>query len=241
MRRSSWKLASISGLLTLVLGLALVTQTAVAADEGHPAPAAEAGHGEAGHGEAGHGDAGHGDAAHGGHGDGHHETNLSPLTIEPDLAIYTFVVFLVLFVVLAKFAWGPIAEGLDKREKGIADNIAAAQRSNEEAKALLAQYETKLAAAREEVRGILDEARRDAEFTQQQILANPPAAAAATRERAVREIDAASAVAMKELAEHGSQLAVQLAGKIVGSELNSAGHARLIQDALTKFTGNRHN
>lgn len=231
MRRSSWKLASISGLLTLVLGLALVTQTAVAADEGHPAPAAEAGHD--GHDTA----AGHGD----GHGDGHHETNLSPLTIEPDLAIYTFVVFLVLFVVLAKFAWGPIAEGLDKREKGIADNIAAAQRSNEEAKALLAQYETKLAAAQEEVRGILDEARRDAEFTQQQILAKAQAEAEATRERAVREIDAASAVAMKELAEHGSQLAVQLAGKIVGSELNSAGHARLIQDALTKFTGNRNN
>jgi F0F1-type ATP synthase membrane subunit b/b' len=57
----------------------------------------------------------------------------------------------------------------------------------------------------------------------------------------VRDIDAASAAAMKELAEHGSQLAVQLAGKIVGAELNSAGHARLISDALAKFPAARNN
>jgi F-type H+-transporting ATPase subunit b len=157
------------------------------------------------------------------------------MTSDPDLAIYTLVVFIVLFIVLAKFAWGPIAEGLDRREQGIADNIAAAQRSNEEAKALLAQYEQRLSAAQEEVRAILDEARRDAEHTQQQILAKAQSEAEATRDRAVRDIDAASAVAMKELAEHGTKLAVQLAGKIVGAELNSAGHARLIQDALEKF------
>jgi F-type H+-transporting ATPase subunit b len=214
-------------LATLVVGLMLATQSANAEDPAHPAPAAAEGPHGAGH-----------DAAHGA---GHHEVNLSPLTVEPDLAIYTFVVFFILFIVLAKFAWGPIAEGLDKREKGIADNIAAAQRSNDEAKSLLAQYEQRLSAAEDEVRAILEEARRDAEHTQQQILAKAQAEAETTRDRAVRDINAASAVAMKELAEHGSQLAVQLAGKIVGAELNSAGHARLIQDALAKFPAARNN
>jgi F-type H+-transporting ATPase subunit b len=203
---------------------------ASAADEAAKAPAA-------GHAEPAHADASHGDAGHGGHG----PVNLSPMTNDPDLAIYTLVVFLVLFLVLAKFAWKPIAEGLDKREQGIADNIAAAQRSNDEAKALLAQYDKRLAAAQDEVRAILNEARRDAEYTQQQILAKAQAEAEATRDRAVRDIDSASAAAMKELAEHGSQLAVQLAGKIVGAELNSAGHARLIQDALAKFPTARNN
>lgn len=183
-------------------------------------------------------------AAGAGHGEGHgagHEVNLSPMTIDPDLAIYTLVVFIVLFIVLAKFAWKPIAEGLDAREKGIADNIAAAQRTNDEAKALLAQYEKRLASAQDEVRAILDEARRDAEHAQQEILAKAQAEAEHTRQRALRDIESASAAAMKELAEHGSRLAVQLAGKIVQAELKSDGHARLIQDALAKFpAGNRN-
>ena len=46
-----------------------------------------------------------------------------------DLAIWTAVVFLVLLAILWKFAWGPIAEGLDKREQEIADQIAEAERS----------------------------------------------------------------------------------------------------------------
>lgn len=232
MVRSSGKVAlKALSALALVLGLSLAPCATFADDSAHAAPAAEAGHGDTSHGE----------AHEAGHGEEHHEVNLSPLTIEPDLAIYTFVVFFILFIVLAKFAWGPIAEGLDKRERGIADNIAAAQRSNDEAKSLLAQYEKRLSAAEDEVRTILEEARRDAEHTQQQILAKAQTEAEATRDRAVRDIQAASAVAMKELAEHGSQLAVQLAGKIVGAELNSAGHTRLIQDALAKFPAVRNN
>jgi F-type H+-transporting ATPase subunit b len=179
-------------------------------------------------------------AGHDAHGEGH-EVNLSPMTIDPDLAIYTLIVFIVLFIVLAKFAWRPIADGLDAREKGITDNIAAAQQTNDEARALLAQYEERLAAAHDEVRGILDEARRDAEHTQQEILAKAQAEAEHTRQRAVREIESASAAAMKEMAEHGSRLAVQLAGKIVQAELNSDGHSRLIQDALAKFPATNRN
>jgi F-type H+-transporting ATPase subunit b len=163
------------------------------------------------------------------------------MTIDPDLAIYTLIVFIVLFIVLAKFAWRPIADGLDAREKGITDNIAAAQQTNDEARALLAQYEKRLAAAHDEVRGILDEARRDAEHTQQEILAKAQAEAENTRQRAVKDIESASAAAMKEMAEHGSRLAVQLAGKIVQAELNSDGHSRLIQDALTKFPAANRN
>jgi F-type H+-transporting ATPase subunit b len=215
-------------LMSAVIAAALWCSTASAQPEAHP-PAAT--HDSA---------AGHDDGHTAGHGEGH-DVNLSPMTIDPDLAIYTLVVFIVLIIVLAKFAWKPIAEGLDAREKGIADNIAAAQRSNDEAKALLAQYEQRLAAAQDEVRGILDEARRDAEHTQQEILAKAQAEAENTRQRAVRDIESASAAAMKELAEHGSQLAVALAGKIVQAELKSDGHARLIQDALAKFPAPHRN
>jgi hypothetical protein len=72
-----------------------------------------------------------------------------------DLAIYTFVVFLILLLVLLKFAWNPISRALDERERNIADHIAAAEAKHEEAKQMLAGYEQKLAGAADEVRQLL--------------------------------------------------------------------------------------
>ena len=87
----------------------------------------------------------------------------NPLDWKSDLAIWTAVVFVVLLAVLWKFAWKPIAEGLDKREKQMADQIAEAERNNRDARQLLTDYQQKLAASQGEVRGILDQARREAE------------------------------------------------------------------------------
>src|SRR5437870_13521471 len=50
----------------------------------------------------------------------------NPLAVDPDLAIWTAVVFLLLLLVLGKFAWPQITEALEERERKIADNIAAA-------------------------------------------------------------------------------------------------------------------
>ena len=173
-----------------------------------------------------------------GHGDAHGEPN--PLAIDVDLAVYTLLVFVVLLVVLKKFAWGPIAAALDLREQKIADQIAAAESANDEAKRMLAQYEAKLAKAAEEVRGILDEARRDAEHTQQDILAKARADAGTEMDRAKREIGTAKDQALKELAETSANLAVDLAGRIVRAKLTVQDHARLIEDAMASFPKGDH-
>ncbi len=91
-----------------------------------------------------------------------------------DLTIWTAVVFLVVLAILYKSAWGPISEGLQKRESEIAGQIAEAQRKNEEARQLLADYEKKLAAAQDEVRGLIEQGRRDAEKVGQQLLGQGP-------------------------------------------------------------------
>lgn len=163
----------------------------------------------------------------------------NPLSFQSDLALWTAVVFLVLLLVLGKFAWGPIARGLDRREQMIAENIANAERQNEEARRLLAQYEQRLAAAAGEVREILDEARRDAEHTQQQILAKARAEAEAEKRRALQEIERAADQALKELAERSANLAVDLAGRIVHQQLRAADHAALIQEAIRRFVAAR--
>ncbi len=84
------------------------------------------------------------------------ETN--PADIKSDLALFTFVVFLVLLGVLWKFAWGPIAAGLEKREHSIAEEIASAKRAHEEAKQLLAEHERKLAGTAEEIHAMIEAA-----------------------------------------------------------------------------------
>jgi F-type H+-transporting ATPase subunit b len=185
-------------------------------------------------------EADHSDAAHGGdHGAGHggaaHSGPPSPLAFNPSLAIWTLVVFTLLLAVLYKFAWGPISQALDLREKKIADNIAAAEQANLDAKRMLADYEAQLAGAYEKVRGIMEEARRDAETTAKQIEADAHARAAADIERGKHEIETATAQALKELAETSANLAVDLAGRIVNSKLNAADHASLITQALSKF------
>jgi len=101
-----------------------------------------------------HGDDEGAGAAHGG--------NANPLSVDPDLAIFTAIVFVLLLAVLGKFAWGPICEALDERERGIENQITGARQANEEAQGLLKEHQSKLAAAADEVRGILDEAKIDA-------------------------------------------------------------------------------
>jgi F-type H+-transporting ATPase subunit b len=161
-----------------------------------------------------------------------------PQEFKTDLAIWTFVVFLVLLAVLTKFAWGPIVRGLQKREQGIADNIAAAQRSYDEARQVLAEYEQKLANAANEVRLMLEEARRDAEKAGQEIIAEAKRSARAEQDRGVREVRTAMDQALKELSERSTNLAVELAGKIVQAQLKPADHARLVQETMAKFAVN---
>jgi len=67
-----------------------------------------------------------------------------------DLAIYTLIIFGLLLVVLGKYAWKPIVEGLDAREKSISDSIESAAKAKEEADSKLKQYEEKLAGAHDE-------------------------------------------------------------------------------------------
>jgi F-type H+-transporting ATPase subunit b len=168
---------------------------------------------------------------------------VNPLSLEAiskDLSFWTTVVFLCLLAVLWKFAWKPIAAALDKRETGIADKIAQAEAANTEAKRLLAEHERRLADAKTEVHGILDQGRRDAEKLGQELLEKARAEVAAEQVRGKQEIEAAADAAVKGLADKSAQLAVELAGKIVGTKLNPKDHARLIEQAVGGFEVSRN-
>ena len=66
------------------------------------------------------------------------------------LLIWTLLAFLVVFLILGKFAWPAIVKGLKDRESGITDSLATAERVRAEMAQLKSENEALLAQAREE-------------------------------------------------------------------------------------------
>jgi F-type H+-transporting ATPase subunit b len=228
-------------LMRLVAGVMLVVALgwslgARRAEASKVAPPAEAPDGSAAKPESAEKESGDEDAA----------ARLNPVTFRGftfpgDLSIWTAVVFVVVLLILGKFAWGPIAQGLQKREQQIADQIAQAEQSNQDARQLLADYQQKLAASHDEVRGIVEQGRRDAEQIGRELVEKAKAEADAERQRALHDIESATSASLKELADRSASLAVELAGKIVRTRLDPKDHARLIQEAVAGFTGSGTN
>jgi F-type H+-transporting ATPase subunit b len=159
----------------------------------------------------------------------------SPAWFQTDLALWSFAVFVILMLLLTRFAWKPIMEGLEKREQGIANTIAATQRAHEDAKRMLESYERRLAEAADEVRGMLEEARRDAEETKVAIVTEARKAADDEQARAKREISLATDDALSRIGQRAGELAVEVAGKFLGKQLSTDDQQRLIRDSVASI------
>jgi F-type H+-transporting ATPase subunit b len=149
--------------------------------------------------------------------------------------LWTLLVFGLVVFVLGRFAWKPILGGLTQREQFIRASLEQAKRDREEAEARLREYTEKLTAARAEATGIVDEARRDADAVRHRIEQDAAAEAGRIVERARREIDLATEAAKKELYRVSAQMAVEIARKLLGREVQSADHERLIAESLDEI------
>ena len=155
-----------------------------------------------------------------------------------DLAIWTFVVFILLLVVLGKYAWGPIMAGLDKREANLRKAHDEADAARAEAQRGMADIQARLAKANEEVRALLDEARRDAQAVKDQMKAETAAEIQAERDRIRREIDMARDQALQQIYQQAVQLAALISSKAVKRELTPSDHGRLLDEALADLRTN---
>ncbi len=166
------------------------------------------------------------------------EASLSPIDFQAETAIWTLVIFLCVVFVLGKYAFKPIVQALDAREKAVADQIASANRANEEAKNVLGQYQQKLADSKDEVREILETARQDAQRNAAGMMEKAQEEAGHIRERATKEIEAATANALQSIAEKSATLATKLAGKMIRADVKPEAHGELIRGAIQEFTKN---
>jgi len=168
-----------------------------------------------------------------------HGAEAPPSLFAGDLgnSFWTLVIFVIVLVVLGKFAWGPILNTLQTRESFIREALEKAKHDREAAEERLKEYEARLAASRGEATAIVEEGRRDADVVRRRIEATAKEEADKMIERAKREIHIATDTATKELYTLSAKLATQLAARVIGRELTPQDHARLISEAIDGIDG----
>ncbi len=154
---------------------------------------------------------------------------------QPSLAIWTVVVFLGLFFVLGKFAWKPLLEALHHREEHLEHVLHETERARNESEQLLAEYKKRLAEAEDQVRALIEEGRKNALAVAEEIHQNAAAAAEAEKERAERDIETAKDKALSEIWSQTADLAVSVAGKVLGKSLTADDQRRLVASAVAEL------
>jgi F-type H+-transporting ATPase subunit b len=149
-----------------------------------------------------------------------------PLTSELLVSLASFIV---LFVIMWKFALPPITKMLDERAEKIKDSLEQAEQTRVEAERLLGEYKEQLAEARLESNRVIEQGRKVAETMKDEIVAKANEEREAILSRAREEIQSEKRVALAELQASVADLSVAVAGRIIGSTLSVADHAALIE------------
>ncbi len=150
-------------------------------------------------------------------------------------SIAAAVVFLILFFILYKKAWGPILSGLQDRETKIKGDLEQAEKAATEAKQTLELYKEQLASAQEEAKRVIDQARSDAQKIAGQLRSDAESEIRTLRERATADIAAAKESAVNEIYNQTANLATSIAGRILRREINESDQEQLVRESLAEL------
>ncbi|RVU01588.1 F0F1 ATP synthase subunit B [Mucilaginibacter limnophilus] len=150
------------------------------------------------------------------------------VTPEIGLVFWTTVSFLILFFLLAKFAWKPIMKAIDERERSIEDALLKADAAKEEMSRLTNENEALLKQARAERDQILAEARKLKEQIVAEARTTAQTEGARMLELARIEINNQKALALTDVKNQVAALSLEIAEKVLRKEFEDGSK----QDAL---------
>lgn len=157
----------------------------------------------------------------------------SPLTkIIPGLMIWTIVFFLIVFVVLKKYAFGAIQKLIDERREQIRRAIEEADNARDEARRLLEEHRQLIGQARSEAEQILAEARRTRESMEQRMREETEQDRQRRLEETRKEIAAETARALEQIRAEVAELTLDAASRVVGKKLDAERDRELIAEAI---------
>lgn len=146
--------------------------------------------------------------------------------------IWTLIAFVITILVLRKFAFPAIADALDQRQRAIEEAIDHANRTKEEADALLVDYRARLTEARAQADDIVEKARKTAENQQAEALERARVQREDIIEQAQRDIEFATAKAKQDLRREVADLTVLATERITRRSLTGDDQQRLLDEAL---------
>ena len=143
--------------------------------------------------------------------------------VTPDLGYFAWalVAFIVVFLILKKFAWKPILKSLNEREQNIAGAIASAEKVKAEMAQLQNENEALLAKAREERAKLLKEARETKDKIVNEAKEQAKNEAAKIIAEAQVAINSQKMAALTEVKNEVGKLVVEVSEKVLRSELSN--------------------
>ncbi|HKQ96632.1 MAG TPA: F0F1 ATP synthase subunit B [Candidatus Polarisedimenticolia bacterium] len=145
---------------------------------------------------------------------------------------WTLLTFVILLVLLGKFAWKPILALLDERERSVRESLESARKARAEADEMLQKNQEFLANARRETAALLEQGRKESETLRAELLAQARKESQDLVEQGKRQIQYEQKQAVEELRRQVAGLAIGAAERVIKSNLDDAAHRKLVADYL---------
>jgi F-type H+-transporting ATPase subunit b len=158
-----------------------------------------------------------------------------PLSVEPGLMIWTVFVFILLLLILRRFAYPALLGAVEARERALQEQLDAAERNRVESEALLAEHKKLLAEARTQAHTLLVEARNTAEKERALAMEKTVQEQQQLLERARRDIITERDRALADLRREAVELSLAAASKLIGERLTSETDRKLVQEYLSRL------
>jgi F-type H+-transporting ATPase subunit b len=160
------------------------------------------------------------------------EETLSPFAGNVGNAVWTLAVFVIVVLILGKFAWGPVLSLLKQREEFIHNSLTDAKRDRDEAEARLKDYAAQLQSSQAEAVAIVERARQDAERLRDELRQRARSEADTMIKNAEREIELQTKQAVRQIRQEAVSLSVSIASKLLQRNVTKEDNEKLIADAL---------
>jgi F-type H+-transporting ATPase subunit b len=151
------------------------------------------------------------------------------------LMVWTLLIFVVLLVILSRFAFKPLTAAVEARERALEEAISGAKRDRDEAARLLAEQRAQLEGSRGEAQKLIADARASGEKMRADLLEQTRVQQAELLERARRDIDAERDRAIADLRREAVDLALAGASKVIERNLDDAGNRQLVEQFLASI------
>ena len=148
--------------------------------------------------------------------------------------LVTLATFILLMLLLKKFAWGPLMGIMKQREELIAEEIEAAEKSRIDSQKYLEEQRALLKEARTEAQSIVENAKKQGEATREEIIATARTEAQRLKESAVLEIETEKANALRAVREEVVSMSILAASKVLEKEISEEDNRALIEATIVK-------